>query len=107
MSTIKLPDGRRVRVYRVEYNVVAYVALPVDEGEEGKFDIGYVPNVDSAITADERVHGRWDYDELTTEEHLDFAVDMLHGGAKLFIDGEATETLVSELLAVPEKDEPQ
>jgi hypothetical protein len=98
---MKLPDGRKVRVYRVEYNVVAYVVKPVSEDDEGEFDVGDIPNVDSAVAADERVHGRWDYDELTTEDHLDFAMCQIHGGAKLFIDGEESETLVSELLVEP------
>lgn len=101
MSTMKLPDGRKVRVYRVEYNVVAYVVKSVSEEDEGEFDVGDIPNVADAITADDRVHGRWDYDEIKTEDDLDFAMCQIHGGAKLFIDGEESETLVSELLVEP------
>jgi hypothetical protein len=101
MSTMKLPDGRKVRVYRVEYNVVAYVAATGDTlGSDEPIDTTevFIPDVADAITVDERVHVRWDYDEFKTEDDLDFAMDMLHGGIRLFIDGEESETLVSELL---------
>lgn len=89
---IRDPKGNPIRLWRVEYNLIAYVVADEDPGSMGDVSI---PEFDVVIKADPDAGGRWQCDEVGSMEEVDVNDDRIE-----VIDGaEPSGYRVRDLLA--------